>query len=158
MGGGNLVYFTMAMSCDVAPAEILSGIMVEWMRAGGVGLYRKEIQAFNTHSSFVILKLCTSVAVQTLMAEFKKVLEEAMKLLEEEAISDGVVLGLALPPFAFRKSLPRLPGLNPADYAGLSTKQAVARKAWHIEMETQHVPLFARLVEKGKEYTLFEDF
>ncbi len=57
-GGENLVYFTMAMSCDVAPAEILSGIMVEWMRAGGVGLYRKEIQAFNTHSPFVILKLC----------------------------------------------------------------------------------------------------
>jgi hypothetical protein len=82
-GGENLVYFTMAMSCDVTPAEILSGIMVEWMRAGGVGLYRKEIQAFNTHSPFVILKLCNSVAVQTLMAEFKKVLEEAMKLLEE---------------------------------------------------------------------------
>ena len=34
----DLVYFTMAMSCYVAPAEILSGITVEWMRAGGVGL------------------------------------------------------------------------------------------------------------------------
>jgi hypothetical protein len=64
----DLVYFTMAMSCDVVPTEILSGITVEWMRAGGVGLYRKEIQAFNAHSPFVILKLCTSVSVHTLMA------------------------------------------------------------------------------------------
>ena len=41
-----------------------------------------------------------------------------MKLMEEEAISDGEVLGMVLPPFAFRKLLPRLPGLDPADYAG----------------------------------------
>ena len=108
----DLVYFTMAMSCDVSPAEILSGITVEWMRAGGVGLYRKEIQAFNTHSPFVILKLCTNVSIQTLMAEFKKVLEEAMKLLEEEAILDDEVLGMVLPPFAFWKSQPRLTGLD----------------------------------------------
>jgi hypothetical protein len=154
----DLVYFTMAMSCDVVPTEILSGITVEWMRAGGVGLYHKEIQAFNTHSPFVILKLCTSVSVHTLMAEFKRVLEEAMKLLEEEATSEDEVLVMVLPPFAFRKSMPRLPGLDPADYAGLTTKQAATRKAWHIEMETQHVPMFARLIEKGKEFTLFEDF
>jgi len=70
----DIVYFTMAMSCDIDPAEIITGITVEWMRAGGLGLYCKEIQAFNTHSPFVILKLCTSVSVHTLMAEFRKVL------------------------------------------------------------------------------------
>ncbi len=128
------------------------------MRAGGIGLYRKEIQTFNTYSPFVILKLSTSVAVQTLMAEFRKILEEAMKLLEEEAMLDGEFICTVLPPFAFRKSLPKLPGLDPADYAGLSSKQSDMRKAWHVEMESQHVPLFARLIEKGKEFTPFEDF
>ena len=61
-GGGNSnyenqMYFTFAMSCDVVPADLIAGISVEWMRAGGGGLYRKEIQAFNTYSPFVIFKL-----------------------------------------------------------------------------------------------------
>ncbi len=52
-GGGNsnypdLVYFTFTMFCNVAPGDLTTGIMVEWMRAGSVGLYRKEIQALNT--------------------------------------------------------------------------------------------------------------
>jgi hypothetical protein len=47
-GGGNLnyadlVYFTFAMSCDVATGDLATGIMVEWMRAGGVGLYLLDI-------------------------------------------------------------------------------------------------------------------
>jgi hypothetical protein len=33
------VYFTFAITCDVEPNEILPGIMVEWMRKGGIGLY-----------------------------------------------------------------------------------------------------------------------
>jgi hypothetical protein len=60
----------MAMSCDVSPSELITGILVEWMRAGGMGLYRKEIQAFNTFSPFVILKLSINVAVLTLVEEF----------------------------------------------------------------------------------------
>ena len=163
-GGGNsnyenLVYFTFAMSCDVVPADIIAGISVEWMRAGGGGLYRKEIQAFNTYSPFVIFKLCINVAVQMLMEEFKRILEEAMKLLEEEALQDGVVMfNTTIPPFAFRKSQPKLPGLDPADYAGLSAKQSDARRAWHVEMESQNVDLFIKLIEKAKEFTLFDDY
>ncbi len=155
----NLVYFTFAMSCDVAPADLIAGISVEWMRAGGGGLYRKEIQAFNTYSPFVIFKLCINVAVQTLMAEFKRILEEAMKILAEEAMQDGEVMyNTDIPPFAFRKSQPKLPGLDPADYAGLSSKQSETRRAWHVKMESQFVDLFAKLIEKAKEFTLFEDY
>jgi hypothetical protein len=76
-GGGNLnyadlIYFTLAMSCDVAPGDLTTGIMVEWMKAGGVGLYSKEIQVFNTFLPFIILMLCINVSVHTLVAEFCK--------------------------------------------------------------------------------------
>jgi hypothetical protein len=66
----DVVYFTMAMSCDVSPSKLITGISVEWMRAGGMGLYQKEIQAFNTFSPLVILKLSINVAVLTLVEEF----------------------------------------------------------------------------------------
>ena len=84
----NMIYFTLAITCDVEPREILSGITVEWMRAGGVGLYRKEIQAFNTFSPFVIVYLYNNTAVHTVAEEFKQMMEEAIKLLEEEGLTD----------------------------------------------------------------------
>jgi hypothetical protein len=162
-GGGNYsqyvdqVYFTMVWSCDIDPKEIIAGITVEWMRAGGIGLYRKEIQAIDTFSPFVILKLCIYVGVHTLVADFKRLLEEVLRMMEEEAMADGESLVLALPPFAFQKSPPKLPGLDPAEYAGLHSKHNAARNAWHVEMEKQHVHLFQRLIEKAKDFNMFED-
>ncbi len=64
-----------------------------------------------------------------------------IKLVEEEAMVDDQEHIMALPPFAFWKLLPKLPGMDPEEYAGLKPKQAVTRRAWHIEMETQHVRL-----------------
>ena len=34
----NMIYLTLAIACDVEPTEILSGILVEWMRVGGIWL------------------------------------------------------------------------------------------------------------------------
>ncbi len=162
-GGGNnsqyadQVYFTMVWSCDIDPWEIISGIILKWMRAGGMGLFKKEIQAIDTFLPFVILKLSIYVGVHMLVAEFKKLMEERMRMMEEEAMADGEALGLVLPPFAFRKSPPKLPGLDPVEYAGLPSRQTAARHAWHVEMEKQHVHLFRTLIEKAKDFNLFED-
>jgi hypothetical protein len=35
----DMIYFTLAIACNVEPREIISGISVEWMWAGGIGLY-----------------------------------------------------------------------------------------------------------------------
>ncbi len=50
----DVAYFTFAISCDVLPTNLVSWIVVEWIRAGGIGLYWKEIQAFNTYLPFGI--------------------------------------------------------------------------------------------------------
>ena len=151
----DMIYFTLAIACDTEPREIISGISVEWMRAGGVGLYRKEIQAFNTMSPFVIFYLYNNTSVQTVMAEFRRMMEEAIKLLEEADGTDPLEMQ-GVPNFAFRKSFPKLPGAEPEEFAGLKPRQAAARKAWHVEMEVQHVHQFARLIETCKEVRLFD--
>jgi hypothetical protein len=101
-GGVNqdAVYFTFAISCDVLPTNLMSQIVVEWMCAGGVGLYQKEIQAFNTYSPFVIFYLYNGILVQTILAEFCRLMEEGVKLLVEEAMEDEPLIK-AVPPFAF---------------------------------------------------------
>jgi hypothetical protein len=156
MYNNDMVYFTFAIDCDVEPTVILPGISVEWMRVGGVGLYRKEIQAFNTFSPFVIFYLYNGISVHTIMAEFKRMMEEAIKLLEDEAMVDDQARITRVPPFAFRKSLPKLPGSDPEEYAGLKPRQAANRRAWHLEMETQHLETFNRLIEQCKDVLIFD--
>jgi hypothetical protein len=84
-------------------------------------------------------------------------MEKGVKLLVEEAMGDEPVIQ-AVPLFAFWKSLPKLPGQDPSEYYGLTPWQAATRRAWHLEMEKQHVSVFAKVIEKCKEFAMFEDF
>jgi hypothetical protein len=101
--------------------------------------------------------LCINVSVHTLVAELCKLMEEAMRMLEEEVMVDGVPVVQAIPLFAFQKSLPKLPGLDPDEYSSLTARQSSTRRAWHVKMETQHVATFTRLFEKCKEFAMFKD-
>jgi hypothetical protein len=141
----------------VLPTDLVSWIVVEWMHAGGIGLYRKEIQAFNTYLPFVIFYLYNGTLVQIILAEICRLMEEGVKLLVEEVMGDKRVI-LVAPPFAFWKLLPKLPSQDPSEYSGLTPRQVATRRAWHLEMETQHVSEFAKMIEKCKEFAMFEDF
>jgi hypothetical protein len=133
----NTVYFTFAMLCDVGPSELISGILVEWMRAGGMGLCIKEILAFNhTVLPFVIFHLCNTVYLLIIKDELRRMLEIIIDFLTENVMEDDVVPIVALPPFALWKNLPNLPGLDPAEYSNLTQKQKAARQAWHLEMKS----------------------
>ena len=149
------VFFTLAISCDVEPSELISRISVEWMRAGGVGIYIKEINSFNTESAFVILLLSVYVNASMVAAELKKLLETGVALLAEVMGDDELPI-LCVPPFALRKNLPKLPGVDVAtEYRGLQNKQKQSRRAWHVEMELQHIQSFERLIEICKDYGVF---
>ena len=165
----DMIYFTLAIACDVEPREMISGISVEWMRAESIRLYRVEIQAFNTFSlfvifylynntfsPFVIFYLYNNTSVLTVKAEFKKIMEKSIKLLEEEGMTDEQERVTCVPEFAFRNSLPKLPGSDPEEYVGLKPRQTAARKAWHLEMETHHLHQFTKLIETCNEVRLFE--
>ena len=105
---------------------------------------------------FVIFYLYSNTSVQTVMAEFKQMTEEVIKLLEEEGSTDDQGRITVVPDFAFQKSFPKLPGAEPEEFVGLKPRQAAARKAWHLEMETHHKHLFSCLIETCKEVRLFE--
>ena len=58
-----------------------------------------------------------------------------------------------LPPFALMKNLPKPQGVDVAvDYKHLNNKQKQSRGAWHVEMESQHIQYFDRLLEVCKDY------
>ena len=149
------VFFTVAISCDTEPTELISRISVEWMRAGGIGIYIKEINSFNTDSAFVILLLSIFVNANIVTEELKKLLEIGVTLLAEGMGDDEIPI-TSVPPFALRKNLPKLPGVDVAtEYRGLSNRQKQTRRAWHVEMEVHHIQTFERLVEVCKDYGVF---
>ena len=149
------VFFTLAISCDVEPLELISRISVEWMRAGGVGIYIKEINSFNTESAFVILLLSVYVNANMVATELRKLLGTGVTLLAE-VMGDDELPVTSVPPFALRKNLPKLPGVDVAtEYKALQNKQRQARRAWHVEMELQHIQAFERLLEVCKDYGVF---
>ena len=150
----DMVYFAVAISCDVAPTELISRISVEWLRAGGVGIYIKEINSFQTESAFVILLLSVFVNAQMVTEELRKVLTTGLTLLTE-GMGDDEMPVLNVPPFALRRNLPKLPGVDVAtDYKRLNNKQRQSRRAWHVELECQHISAFDRLLEVCKDYGL----
>ena len=149
------VFFTVAISCDAEPAELISRISVEWMRAGGIGIYVKEINSFNTDSAFVILLLSILVNAQIVTAELKRLLETGVALLAEGMGDDEIPI-TSVPPFALRKNLPKLPGVNVAEeYRGLTNRQKQTRRAWHVEMEVQYIQSFERILDVCKDYGVF---
>ena len=150
----DMVYFAVAISCDVVPAELISRISVEWLRAGGVGIYIKEINSFQTESAFVILLLSVFVNAQIVTEELRKVLTTGLTLLTE-GMGDDEAPVVNVPPFALRKNLPKLPGVDvAADYKRLNNKQKQSRRAWHVELERHHIVVFERLLEVCKDYGL----
>ena len=68
-------------------------------------------------------------------------------------MGDNEIPVTSVPPFALRKNLPKLPGVDVAtDYKRLNNKQKQSRRAWHVEMESHHIQSFDRLLEVCKDY------
>ncbi len=87
------------------------------------------------------------VNTNIIAAELKKMLETGVTLLEDQEMGDKDTQVVKVPPFAMQKNRPNLPVLGPLVYNSLTNKQKASRQAWHVEMETQYVRDFAKLVE-----------
>jgi hypothetical protein len=101
----------------------------------------------------VLLLLSTLVNTSMIAAELKKLLDMGITLLEE-VLGDDEIRITSVPPFALRKNLPKLQGVDVAasEYNRLKAKQKQTRRAWHVEMETQYIKTFERL--RSPELTL----
>ena len=138
------VYFSFAVSSDVAPAEIMSRIAVDWSILGGTRLAVKALNYFDT---------CTPIAIYFLWNEghSETILQELQTILLSVIPAEAGGLIPSLPPLALRKTIPRTPGQVTVDFNNLSLQAQMARRAWHIEVETKHSKALIDLVRKAKD-------
>lgn len=138
------VFFTFAISSDVLPAEIVARVAVDWSILGGMRIGVKELCYFDT---------CTPVAIYFLWNEghVPMLLNELRTILESVTTLELGGASIPLPPLALRKQIPRIPGQVTADFNNLSMQAQMARRAWHIEVETKHASVLIELVRKVKQ-------
>jgi hypothetical protein len=137
------VYFTFAVSSDIPPDEIIARISVDWTILGGTRLAVKKLGYFETCTPIVIYFLWNEGHAETLLEELKMILSTASSL-----DSDGATL--TLPPMSLRKQIPRIPGQATEKFNHLSYQAQMARRTWHIEVETKHAVTLIELVRKAK--------
>ena len=137
------VYFSFAISSDVEPADIMARIAVDWSILGGTRLAVKALNYFDTCTPIAIYFLWNEGHSDTILQELKTI------LLSVIPVEIGGPIP-SLPPLALRKNIPRTPGQVSVDFNNLSLQAQMARRAWHIEVESKHSATLIDLVRKAK--------
>ncbi len=130
----DMVHFTFAMLCDVEPSELISRILSEWMKAGGVGLYIKDIATLNTVLPFVIFYLFNTVIMLIIKDKLKWMLEIGINLLAKNVMEDDGVPVVVLPTY---------PGLIPQNtlISPRSKRRLIGRGIWRLSHNMcRHLP------------------
>ena len=138
------VYFSFAISSDMEPSEIMARIAVDWSILGGTRLAVKALNFFDTCTPIAIYFLWNEGHSDTILQELKTILLSVLP-----AGIDGSIP--SLPPLALRKTIPRTPGQVTVDFNNLSLQAQMARRAWHIEVESKHSKALIDLVRKAKD-------
>ncbi len=123
------VYFTFAISSDLDPKEIMARVSVDWSMLGGTRLTVKSLGFFNTSTPIAIYFLWNEGHAPTLLEEFKTILNSVSHL-----ESGGA--NLPLPQMSLWKQVPRTPGQVTETFNHLSFQAQMARKAWHVEVQS----------------------
>ena len=137
------VYFSFAISSDLEPTEIMARIAVDWSILGGTRLAVKALNYFDTCTPIAIYFLWNEGHSETILQELQTILLSVIPV----EIGGSTP---TLPPLALRKNIPRTPGQVTVDFNNLSLQAQMARRAWHIEVETKHSKALVDLVRKAK--------
>ncbi len=78
------MYFNLVISSDVDPLEIITRTTYEWTRINGQRLQIKELQDVASETLVSFFKLSTETAKGVIIAEFKKILNEARDMAAKE--------------------------------------------------------------------------
>ena len=77
-------FFTFAFATDTAPEDLISQVIHEWHRIGGVCLETKELQTFESKTILSLFNIFTSTNKKILLAKLHEILMEAQSRVQEQ--------------------------------------------------------------------------
>jgi hypothetical protein len=109
------VYFTMAVTTDEDPAEVMDRVRQEWGRIGGKMLRVKELQLFGSKTIISLFNISTQVLKKIILEEFRVILVAAQEEANEHEITDyewdewDLPRNSSIPVLELRLQNPKLP-------------------------------------------------
>ncbi len=155
-----VVYFTFAFATDTAPKDLISQVVHEWHRIGGVRLEIKELQTFESETILSLFNIFTSTNKKILLAELQEILTEAQSQVQEQDAtefwwsSEDTGPKSTLPAFELRLINQKLPGQDTSHFNKLSWWVQVNRKVYHVECDRRFSKDIQRLMHYAKELDL----
>ena len=157
-----VVYFSMVISTQVEPTELIDRLTHEWSRINGTRLQVKDLQSISSETVVTFFKMSTATPKKVILAELIKILLETQKRIKEEgmrsdefydmtkydfSLDDGVEFGETLPPMNLRVQNALLRGQEVTVFNRLSHIAQLARKSWHLEVDSRHAKKMKALIQ-----------
>ncbi len=161
------VYFSMIVSTEVKPQELIACITHEWVQLGGAQLQIKDLQTIESETVVTFFRVSMMTPKSVLLAKLKEILlktqQQASKDLLDTSTYDfsldkGIEIGNSLPPMNLCVQVATLKGLPVNAFNKLSHQAQQAQRSWHLEVDRQYATKMKDLIQCAKEYGCVEEF
>jgi hypothetical protein len=155
-----IVYFSLAMTMDKNPKDLLSRIIHEWQRHGGILLRVKDLQSFESDTILAFYNIFTSTPKNYLLQEFCSIFQEVQTLAQEIESTDFIwaaedlLSNSTLPAMELHLQNPKLPGQHMIHFNKLSRLAQANWKAFYVECNYQYAANIKKLTQLAKEADL----
>jgi hypothetical protein len=155
-----IVYFSMVVSSEVEPREIIDHVMHEWARLNGMHLQVKDLQFVDSETVVSIFKVSAGTKKEVFHAELKRVLHNAQakasaEYMDQEKIDFSmdidVPIGESLPAFNLKIQNAKLKGQDVLTFNKLSNRAQFTCKSWHVEVASKYANGMKELVQYAKD-------
>ncbi len=79
-----VLHFTMAIATDTDPEELITRVIHEWHRMGGVRFQIKELQTFESETILLLFNIFTATNKKSLLTELHEILTAAQSQIQEQ--------------------------------------------------------------------------
>jgi hypothetical protein len=161
------VYFSMVVSTEVMPQEIIDRISHEWAHLNGSHLQVKDLQSISRETVASFFKVSTATPKHVILAKLKRILLEAQKRAQDDLLNittydftldKGISDGASLPEMNLHVQKALLRGQENTAFNKLSHWAQQVHKSWHLEVDSQHAAKIKGLIQCAMEYSCVEEF
>ena len=156
------VYFSMFVSSETPPKDIIDRTTHEWARVNGVRLQIKELQFVNSETVVSIYKVSKLTPKDVILEELKKILlmaqEKARKDDLEPKLYDFLLNLDVGDTLTLRIQAAKLWGEDVATFNRLNNRAQYAHKTWHLEVPSAHAAKMKSLVEIAKAFKCVDTY
>jgi hypothetical protein len=143
------VYFTLIVSCNVKPQEIIDQIAHEWNKSGGTKLQIKELQDMDSKMVVSFFRVSTATRKEVILVELSKILKAALSKVQAELspieffkhdFSTEPDVSKDLPDMTLQLQHAKLQGIDTSAFNKLKFHAQMASRSWHLEVASRYVP------------------